>query len=368
MKATGNALSRTKAALVIAWSVIPFLVAAAADAPLPAGGPMPNRGIRGDFGQRDRGMVLDDRQRQLFREALQKHGEELGQLEGQWRAAMRELMKATLAEKYDEKAVRERAEAMARIQVEMVLRRCQAFAVVVPTLGPEQREDLLTGPAGSMLLTSGFMDSRDRGMERDGFRRPPSRAPQPPSDPLGEGLFPPDLVMRFQAEIGLTEEQRQAIMSDLQQAQPKFEKLHQQLEREKAALASLLKKERVELEPALAQTDKLLNVERELRRLQLALQIGLKNRLTPDQQARLQDLKMQGPPDNALGAGLPPALQAKMERLQAGIQQWQRDGRDPSPIGRAMRKFEPLMQAGQFEEAETVLDSALQLLESKRSR
>ena len=368
MKATRNVLSSTWAALVIVWSVIPFLVAAAADMPPPGGGPMPNRGIRGDFGRQDRGMVLDDRQQQLFRQALQKHGEDLGKLEEQWRAVMTELMTAALAENYDEKAVRERAEAMARIQVEMVLRRCQALAVVVPTLGPEQREDLLTGPAGSMLLASGFMDSRDRGIERDGFRRQPPRAPQPPSDPLGESLFPPELAMRFQAEIGLTEKQRQAIMPDLQQAQPKFEKLHQQLEREKAALASLLKKERVELETALAQTDKLLDVERELRRLQLALQIGLKNRLTPEQQARLQILKQQGPPENAMAAGPTPAIQAKMERLQAGIQQWQRDGRDPSPIGRAMQKFEPLMQAGQFEEAETVLDSALQLLEGKRPR
>jgi Spy/CpxP family protein refolding chaperone len=313
-------------------------------------------------------MVLDDRQQELFREALEKQGQDLAKLEGQLRAALTELVKTTLGENYDEKAVREGAEAVARIQVEMLSRRSQALAVVAPTLSPEQREDLLRGRAGPMLLASGLMDLRGRGLEREGVGKEPSRAPQPPFDPVRESLFSPELLMRFHAQIGLTAEQGRAIKHDLQEAQQKSEKLHEQLEREKGALASLLKKDRVELEPALAQMDKLLDAERELRRLELAVQIGVKNHLTPEQQVSLQELKRQEAPGSAVGAGLPIAIQAKLEQLQAGMKRWQRDGRDPSAIEQAMRKFKVLTQGGQFEDAEAVLDNALGMLEGKRPR
>ncbi len=53
---------------------------------------------------------------------------------------------------------------------------------------------------------------------------PMARRPPPPADPLAENLFPPELIMQFQDRIGLSNEQRQAIMTRLQEAQPKFEK------------------------------------------------------------------------------------------------------------------------------------------------
>ncbi len=368
MKRIVKVVSSGKVVLAIVSCILPF-IAIAADAPPSATRPAPERNVRGEFRPRDGGMPLDPQQQQLFREALQKYGDELARIQGQLGSAMTELMQATLADNFDEKIAREKAEVIAKIQAQMMLRRSQALAAVAPTLRPEQRENLLTGPAGSMLLAGGLPETRNPGTEPGGPERAPNRGPQPPSDPLSENLFPPELVMRFQDQIGLTDEQRQATMAELQEAQQKFANLHQQLEKEKAALAALLKKEKVELDPALAQADKLLDVERELRRFQLGLQIRLKNRLTPEQQEKLLDLKNQQRPGNPMAAGAPPAMQAKMQRLQAGIQRWQREGRDPSAIGRTMRKFESLLQAGQIEEAEAALDEALQILaEGKRPR
>lgn len=40
--------------------------------------------------------------------------------------------------------------------------------------------------------------------------------------------------MRFQAQIGLSHEQRQAIMMDMQNAQPQFDRLQQGLGKERA--------------------------------------------------------------------------------------------------------------------------------------
>jgi Spy/CpxP family protein refolding chaperone len=377
MKTTTNDLNRTLLALAMA-GLFHAITLAAAERPgpergpqgggPPGSGPRTDRGDRGGFGGRGAGMVLDDQQRTLFQDTLRKHQPELGKLDGQLRLAMTELMKATLAGSYDEKAVQDKAGAVARIQTEMMRLRCEALSVVAPTLRPEQQEELLTGRAGGMLLAGGAMDFAGRGPERDGRRPDAPQAQRPPQDPLMESLFPPELVMRFGGEIALTEEQRQAIQSELEKAGPKFEKLNQQIQPEKDALASLLKGERVDLEAALALSDKIQDVEREMWRTRLSLLIGIKNRLTPAQQARLQELKQQAGPGDGVGPGPPQAIQEKMEQLQAGIGRWQREGRNPGPLKEVMRKFDPLMQAGRFDDAERVLDEALRLLEAKRER
>lgn len=206
----------------------------------------------------------------------------------------------------------------------------------------------------------------DRTMNAESKPNRPPRPPRSHPDPLAEGLFAPELILRFQAQIGLSNEQRQAIMADIQQAQPKFEQFQQRLQQEQAALGLLLAKERVELEPILAKSDKIQDLEREMRRTHLTLLIGLKNRLTAEQQAKLQEIKTEQGPGEGLGANPPRALQEKMQRLQARMQQWQQSGRDPSPIERAMQEFQPLIEAGQFKEAEAVLDDALKLLAEKK--
>lgn len=190
----------------------------------------------------------------------------------------------------------------------------------------------------------------------------PWRIHAPPKDPMGENLFPPELVMQFQEQIGLSPEQRQDITSALQENGPKFEKLHQRMQQEIGALDLVLKKDRVSSEPALAQFDKLQDLEREARRAQLGLMIRLKNILSPEQQARLQEIKKQQKPGGAFGPNLPPPLQDKLQKLQAGVQQWKKNGWDPSPIDRAMQKIKGLIKAQQFQEAEEVLDDALALL------
>ncbi len=61
-------------------------------------------------------------------------------------------------------------------------------------------------------------------------------------------------------------------------------------------------------------------------------------------------------------AGPPPSLQRKMQCLQAQIQKWQQEGKDPQPIGVIiMRDFQPLVEQQKFAEAERVLDRALKV-------
>src|SRR5437868_15427666 len=111
--------------------------------------------------------------------------------------------------------------------------------------------------------------------------------PQPPQpDPIGENLFPPELVMQYQQAIGLGDEQRNLIKAEIQKAQAHFTDLQWQLQSETETMASLLKAPRADEQQALAQLDKILGLERELKRAQFTLVVRIKNSLTPEQQAR----------------------------------------------------------------------------------
>jgi Spy/CpxP family protein refolding chaperone len=121
---------------------------------------------------------------------------------------------------------------------------------------------------------------------------PAQQPPQPPPpDPIGENLFPPELVMQYQQAIGLSEEQRDLIKAEIQKAQARFTDLQWQLQSEVETMASLLKAPRADEQQTLAQLDKILGLERELKRAQFTLVVRIKNSLTPEQQARLREIK-----------------------------------------------------------------------------
>jgi Spy/CpxP family protein refolding chaperone len=195
------------------------------------------------------------------------------------------------------------------------------------------------------------------------FACPALWAQLPPADPLAENLFPPELVMQHQSDIGLTEEQRNALIAEVQKAQERFNDLQQRLQKEVDALGVLLKKEQVEEQAALAQFDKVLNQERELKRAHLALVLGIRSKLTREQQTKLRDIK------SKIAAGqirspeeVQRVLQGKLQKVQEGVHRWQNDGRDPYTVAETMQEFEPLMKQGNHKEADALLDRALKLL------
>src|SRR6185503_15667686 len=121
-------------------------------------------------------------------------------------------------------------------------------------------------------------------------------AQQPPNDPIGDNFIPPELIMQHQQEIGLSQEQKSFITAELQKAQARFNELQWQLAGEVETMASLVKQDRIDEAQTLAQLDKVLNLEREIKRTHIALVIRIKNRLSAEQQARLQELKRKSGP------------------------------------------------------------------------
>src|ERR1700680_1094568 len=116
-------------------------------------------------------------------------------------------------------------------------------------------------------------------------------AQQPDQDPIGQSFFAPELVIQHQEAIGLSAEQKEYFKTEIRQAQLKFTELQWKLQDEMEKLVGLVKQPRVDEQQVLAQLEKLLSAEREVKKQQVTLLVRIKNKLTPEQQAKLADLR-----------------------------------------------------------------------------
>jgi Spy/CpxP family protein refolding chaperone len=104
-------------------------------------------------------------------------------------------------------------------------------------------------------------------------------------------FFPPELLMDNQRTLGLTEEQKTAIKSEIQKAQTKFTDVEWQLKTEAETMQEILKNDKVDEQQALAQLEKVMNLEREMKKTQVTLMLRIKNKLSPEQQKKLRELR-----------------------------------------------------------------------------
>lgn len=113
---------------------------------------------------------------------------------------------------------------------------------------------------------------------------------QPQPDPFAGNLFPPELIMQHQQSLGLSEEQKTFLRAELRKVQASFTERQWDLQDEMEKLTTLVKEPRVDEAKTLTQLDKVLALEREIKRLQFAMLIRIRNKLTPEQQARLREI------------------------------------------------------------------------------
>jgi Spy/CpxP family protein refolding chaperone len=121
-----------------------------------------------------------------------------------------------------------------------------------------------------------------------------AQAQQPDQDPIGQSFFAPELVIQHQEAIGLTAEQKDFLKSEIRQAQLKFTELQWKLQDEMEKLLAIIKQTHVDEQQVLAQVDKVLAAEREVKRQQVTLLVRIKNKLTAEQQEKLADLRAKG--------------------------------------------------------------------------
>ena len=106
-----------------------------------------------------------------------------------------------------------------------------------------------------------------------------------------ENLFPPNLIMRYDSEIGLSDEQRTAIPKQMEDAQKTLVTLQWNVERESQKLNKLLEGSRIDEAAALQQADQVMNAEHQLKKAHLTLLIRIKNELTAAQQQKLRQVR-----------------------------------------------------------------------------
>jgi Spy/CpxP family protein refolding chaperone len=128
--------------------------------------------------------------------------------------------------------------------------------------------------------------------------------PPPNPDPLAHLMFPPDMIMNHARQLNLTEEQKAFMRSEISKTTATFQDLQWKLHDQMELLQDTMKSASVNEEQALAQLDKVLDVERQIKRLHIGLAVRLKNHLTPEQQDQLHKMRMEhhpgmpGGPDN----------------------------------------------------------------------
>lgn len=124
-----------------------------------------------------------------------------------------------------------------------------------------------------------------------------AQGPRPGSgpDPVGEQIFPPELVMQHQAAIHLTETQRTALIAELKRVQAAA--VDQQFEMQRAVerLVEALKADKPDEKQVIAQLDAVLAIERDIKRSHIGLAVRIKNLLSPEQLNQLRALRAASP-------------------------------------------------------------------------
>jgi Spy/CpxP family protein refolding chaperone len=122
----------------------------------------------------------------------------------------------------------------------------------------------------------------------------PRMPPPPPPDMLNNSIFPPDVIMEHQRELGLTDQQKAFMRGEINKTSTVFNDLQWQLQDAMEALRDTMKLDQVNEQLALAQLDKVLDAEREIKKLHMALAIRIKNNLTAEQVQKLVNLNRRG--------------------------------------------------------------------------
>jgi Spy/CpxP family protein refolding chaperone len=115
------------------------------------------------------------------------------------------------------------------------------------------------------------------------------------TDEVAQNLFAPDLILKYRQDIGLDDSQSKSLKELVQKAQSKFLDLQWDMQSETGKLAQLLRAPHIEETAAVAQADKVLGMERQIKEAQLSLLVRIKNLLTPAQQDKLVQLRHTNP-------------------------------------------------------------------------
>ena len=109
-------------------------------------------------------------------------------------------------------------------------------------------------------------------------------------------LFPPDVVMKHQAQLKLTDAQRKAIRSELTGLQTKIATVDWDIMEAGLELQEQIARLPVDRDAVLARADRVFEAESRKKRAWLEMLVNIKNQLTPEQVTYLERVTTAGPP------------------------------------------------------------------------
>jgi len=156
---------------------------------------------------------------------------------------------------------------------------------------------------GLLILATAVAFSVVPAIAQEPQQPPQPRTPKPPHDPFGP-MFPPEMVMQNQRELGLTDQQKTYMRTEIGKTSARFNDLQWQLHDSMEVLHETMKANQVNEQQALAQLDRVLETEREIKRLHMELAIKIKNNLTPEQKQKLHSMRrVREPGGRGMGPG-----------------------------------------------------------------
>ncbi len=189
-------------------------------------------------------------------------------------------------------------------------------------------------------------------------------AQQRPDGPLQRLLISPDVLLRQQAEFDLSEVQVQHIQALLEETEPAMQQLQQQANHSMARLAESLSNDDADVAATLQQLDQFLEIEKEHKLLQMRTMIRARNELTAAQREAASKFNH----SQNFDGGLEQRLQAKLTRVQMELRSRAQAGAPPMEAMEMLQQFPVLLQSGQVQEAEQLLERIMGVLNVDMAR
>ena len=182
-------------------------------------------------------------------------------------------------------------------------------------------------------------------------------------DPFRDAFFPPEMVFHFAEELGLSEEEQKKFHEELQSRKPAFEEANGDLKLASEALAKTMDAHPVDASVALQKLQAVLAAENAMKKLHLEAMISIRNQLTPDQIAKIDELKRQPNPNAKHAEFIKANIQPKIAQFQEAMRD-REAAQNPPPeeVPQLMQKFQALMKEGDVENAAKTLDEVLALV------
>jgi Spy/CpxP family protein refolding chaperone len=122
--------------------------------------------------------------------------------------------------------------------------------------------------------------------------------------PVESRLFPPELVMEHQGELAITAEQKQSLLAETERGQSAVVRLQWELSGEKEKLVKLLDANHVDETRVQEAAARVMDRESKVKAAHLGMLVRVKNLLTPEQQAKLREIRAGAPVVHVSDAGV----------------------------------------------------------------